>query len=1056
MRPRGTFSAGVALPEARLPEESQRELTRGTTGVDLELDGVSVRAGDLPLHRRAGDGGLRQCLRLVVRASDDRGTARVEVLAAGRVLDSADVRIVRGETAVRLFVPEVNVPEPALLRIEGEDGLRLERELEIRPQRKWRVFVIHHSHLDIGYTDPQARVLGHHLSYLDSVLDLTDESDGWPDAARFRWNVEATWPLERWLSARPAAAQKQFFERVREGRIEISALPFTTHSEALSIDELAHQLLFADELRTRYDVSIVTAMQTDVPGAVAGLPGLLADAGVRYLDVAHNWAGRSAPYLNGGQELPRPFGWRSESGKRVLVWYTDSPHGIAYMEGNLLGLADSYESSLALLPEYLAALASRPYPYGQGSAILGPPEDVELVREPYAHDLLHLRLQGLQSDNAPPSLAPAEIARTWNEQWAFPTIRVATNREFFEAMEERLGEEIDTYSGDWSDWWADGLGSAARPLALNRRAQANVRTGQTLHALADQLDEELRDDWPAEAKRTYEDMALFDEHTWGAAHPDGDDLTGRASGALQWQAKSGSAAGACDRSEALVESAATRFAHLVGTPEGALATLFVFNPSPWPRSDLVRVLVPSSRPAARGSFALVDETTGSRIPHVADREDAWSSRNRPQGTQLSFVARDVPAVGYRCYTLADASTEDVPDQAAEPFALENEHYRVEVDSAEGYVARLVDKQLSLDLADGESPFGFNAYVYDRYTSGLRATQRLPATSARGVAGTKQSASRVAREAAVLLGQRTTAGYGVVTSRASNVLEDRISLRLAADGIEWLETSYRLLRGVRRIDIVNRLMKVATATKEGVYFAFPFALRDPVVSYELTGAVGGPGAPRVPGSATHMRAVRHWVALEDDEATVAWATREAPLVELGSIFLPYPPFPETVDARAASVFSWVMNNVWDTNFPLEQAGEAAFAYSVSSGPPGANARELGVCTGAGVAQPLVGVLGDRRATGRLAASGSFCTVDRGDVEIVAITASRSDHDLVVFLQSYAADEVEVSVAFPDLRVATLWAGTFLERDLRQVGADGEARLRVGPGDYVALAVDLERR
>jgi len=124
-------------------------------------------------------------------------------------------------------------------------------------------------------------------------------------------------------------------------------------------------------------VPVVTAMQTDVPGAVAALPALLADAGVRYLAVAHNYAGRSVPYLHGGQRLGRPFWWQAPGGRRVLVWYTDSPHGVAYMEGNLVGLAESADVAEELLPEYLAALASQPYPYTPGYAWLGLPEGME-------------------------------------------------------------------------------------------------------------------------------------------------------------------------------------------------------------------------------------------------------------------------------------------------------------------------------------------------------------------------------------------------------------------------------------------------------------------------------------------------------------------------------------------------------------------------------------------------------------------------------------------------------------------------------------------------------
>jgi hypothetical protein len=58
-----------------------------------------------------------------------------------------------------------------------------------------------------------------------------------------------------------------------------------------------------------------------------------------------------------------------------------------------------------------------------------------------------------------------------------------------------------------------------------------------------------------------------------------------------------------------------------------------------------------------------------------------------------------------------------------------------------------------------------------------------------------------------------------------------------------------------------------------------------------------------------------------------------------------------------------------------------------------------------------------------------------------------------LQSYARDPVEVGVRFPGLRVERAFAGTFLERDLREVGGSGGARLGLPPYGFAALIVDL---
>jgi hypothetical protein len=180
-----------------------------------------------------------------------------------------------------------------------------------------------------------------------------------------------------------------------------------------------------------------------------------------------------------------------------------------------------------------------------------------VTKVPYPYDVLHLRVQGAFSDNASPSIVPAGIVREWNEKWAYPQLRLATNSEFFTEAEERLAGSIETYSGDWTDWWVDGIGSGARHLGFNRRAQADVRTAQTLHTLADTLTDDGADPWN-EIDEAYESMALFDEHTWGAANPWMDGLERRESGALQWERKAGFARDAYEKSNALVMSGVHR------------------------------------------------------------------------------------------------------------------------------------------------------------------------------------------------------------------------------------------------------------------------------------------------------------------------------------------------------------------------------------------------------------------------------------------------------------------------------------------------------------------
>jgi hypothetical protein len=1019
----------------------QDKLIGGPSGQDLDALGLKLRVVDLPLFRRGDDGELLQALRVVATGGAEMGEFTFTVSDRGRVLDRSTAHVGAGRNLVHLFVPEVSEARRFDFEVEAREGGSFKTTAEARPQRKWSVYVVHHSHLDIGYTDPQGSVLEHHLQYLDSVLDLASATDDWFDDAKFRWNVEVTWPLQYWMKRRPAADREELARRVREGRVELCALPFSMHTEAYSIDELARGLRFADELHEEHGIPVVTAMQPDVPGATVGLLNLLVDAGVRYLSVAHNYAGRSVPYLVGGQDLTRPFWWQAANGKRLLVWFTDSLHGSAYMEGNLLGLAATCEAAEAALPGYLAALAECPYPYpGNNFGWTGISQGVEVTKQPYPHDILHVRVNGVFADNAAPNLAVAEVVREWNERWEYPKLRLATNREFFEAVEKRLGDQLDTHRGDWTDWWVDGIGSGARPLGLNRRAQADIRAAQTVHALASALaDDEVSVEDEVEA--AYENMSLFDEHTWGAANPWDDRLDSTESGGIQWSRKASFAREAYDVSEALVGSGVRRLSHLLGRRNSSAATVAVFNPGSRPRTDLVRVFVSESRLNIRGSVGVVDAATRQKVPHAV--EEQAHARFRPRGSYISFVARDVPPCGYARYELVEGGEISGDGESGSlDSVMENEHYRLELDLLEGCVSSLVDKNDGRELVSAGCPFGLNQYVYDRYTSAPHFNHL---------------SGRIEAMDLSLLGQRSAGSHTVVTGRSSNAVWERMTVRTSGEGVEFVETTYTLPHGVKRLEIRNRIHKLGTPQKESVYFAFPFNVEEPQVEYEITGGADSPESPRVPGSARHMRAIRHWLTLENDHAKVAWATLEAPLVQLGTIHLPYAPFPPTLgDTHPAAIYSWALNNIWDTNFPPQQGGEMEFHYAIATGSE-VSARELGVVTAASLTTPLVGMVCASEDGADLPERGSFCSVDTPDVEVVAITPSRRGHDLAMLLQSFANETLEARVSFPLLPVKQAFIGTHLEREMRETTVEGgEVLCELAEGSLVCLAVNLGER
>lgn len=541
----------------------------------------------------------------------------------------------------RLLVPEVDSPLAVQVELpELAPGERV--EVLLTPQRHWTLHLVQHAHLDIGYTDPQGTVLAEGRKYLDSLLELCRATDDRPDASMFRWAVEGFFSFENWSANRPPEQVARFLERVREGRIELTAMPFNLHTETCSTDELHELLRPVRELREQHGIDITTAMQTDVPGQVVGLPDVLADSGIRYLSVAHNWAGRAVPHHNGGGELPRLFRWQAPSGRSVLVWRTDTPHGLAYMEGSILGFDESFDRVDDLLPHYLSALATHQYPH-EGRGIPGfPVLDEEFKGDPYPWDILHLRVLGKFADNGPPRRVIADTVNRWNEEWAFPALRTSRNEDFFADAEARYGDRLETFEGDWSDWWVDGVGAGAVPLAATRDGQAALADAQSVAGHAEILGA-AGAGITAAAPDVYRAASLFNEHTWGGGDPWTHGDHGHASGERQWHWKYAQALRAHDDAKTLLDGAGAALGGRLPPRAGTLVSYYVTNTCSWTRSETVRLFLPESTVLLEDPVRVLDARDGSPLDHTEEAQT--NELHRAAGRFLLFRLADVPAHG---------------------------------------------------------------------------------------------------------------------------------------------------------------------------------------------------------------------------------------------------------------------------------------------------------------------------------------------------------------------------------------------------------------------------
>ncbi len=323
------------------------------------------------------------------------------------------------------------------------------------------VWVVIKSHFDLGYTDLAGNVFQRYrVEMMDNALKVIDEDRKLPSEKRFVWTVPG-WPLwAQMLGPEQDRERKaQIEQAVREGAIKVHALPFTTHTESLDLEDLVRGLDYAGMVCRKYGQPLpIAAKMTDVPSHSWVLPTLLDHAGVKFLHLGDNPASQYP-------RVPPLFWWEGPDGSQILCNY-DTQYGSS------LTPPDGWP-----LKNYLSMIMAGD---NQGPPT---PAEVEKWRKEYEKQMPGVRVHfGTLDDFARAALA---------ENPQLPVVR-----------------------GDMPDTWIHGLMS-------NPEATKTARNIRPLEPALESLDTQLRI-WgldPADVTvplaEAYEQSLLYGEHTWG-------------------------------------------------------------------------------------------------------------------------------------------------------------------------------------------------------------------------------------------------------------------------------------------------------------------------------------------------------------------------------------------------------------------------------------------------------------------------------------------------------------------------------------------------------------
>lgn len=585
--------------------------------------------------------------------------------------EKARLELKLGYNALEFLLPAVDRKRTAAIEVALDDGSVRRGELEVEPVVPREIWLLPHSHVDIGYSDAQPVVERNHWRYFREAIDLADRTAGYPEGARFKWNTEQAWAVETYFRQAGEAEKAAFIEAMRRGAISLQATLAGVLTGLGHPEELVHLTTFARGLGQAAGVPIDSVMVTDIPGQSWSFMQALALAGIKYVSSGPNYM---PSLFDGGDRIgwalkawgDKPFYWLSPSGKeRVLFWMAG--RGYSWFHGLNMG-------SLAKAPayrvfEYMDELAWKKYPYS-------------MVQVRYT----------VGGDNGPPDPDLADTVKAWNEKYASPRIVIATASEMFAEFERRHGQEIPKVRGDFTGYWEDGAASTAKETAMARTSAGRLVQAETLWSILGKSGfPKGKDD------EAWRQVVLFSEHTWGASdsvsNPDGEGPR------AQWDYKKAFAERAEKMSDELLAGAVQSAVGATDGPGAAAGrqAIDIVNTCSWKRTDLALV------PAALGAAGeRVEDESGAAVPS-----------QRLRTGELAFVARDVPGFGARRYFVGAGQADTKGDARAAGNEIGNGTLRAVLDTASGAVGSLAWKSVGTahELVDPGTPPGLGDYLY---------------------------------------------------------------------------------------------------------------------------------------------------------------------------------------------------------------------------------------------------------------------------------------------------------------------------------------------------------
>jgi hypothetical protein len=771
------------------------------------------------------------------------------------------------------------------------------------------VYIISHSHTDIGYTDRQEKITRYHADFIKQVVQTnrelaTGKHEEWQG---FKWTCENYWQVEQFLKVASIEDQNDFHKFVAEGKIDVS-LNYLNLNELVDDQMLRNKLKAAKDWAEYAKFTGNSALTADINGYSWGYAQALSDYGITNLfSCVHSHHGM-APL----KELQRPFKWQTPNGQEVFVWSGDH-----YNMGNEFLLVPNSNVSPSFQKQTATERAQAQVKLSQERVTR---YVTSLKANQYAFNYVPIMVSGVFTDNAPANAGVMEMIQAVNKAYHGEIVlKMVTLNEFFEVANKE--ENIPTYSGDWNDWWADGVGSTPAATKIYKEAQRKYH-------LVDKLSTGQHKGLPKEQKCSAYNMMLYAEHTWGYSSSVSEpwntlvnDLEYRNIG----YATQANVAISKDLDELLatygevsIRPKRDKLFKILNPHDHAVQEMVTLFIEYWETVDEQYIDDENIK-----NIVAVDQTTGEYYATQAQKTaratevKVWLSLEAKANktVKITLASPKVQPYDFSLSTGKEGVQDVITNQSfvANEYRIENDIFSIEF-SKQG-ISKLFLKKEQLSLLDEKA-------LYPAFTGVYEVTPvRTDPVDERRLMGRNRKGKFVNRFSAQLKNIQIIADGPIFTS---------VLLEYDLAGTTLYAVMLKIFKTSARIEATVRMHKTSQWEPENLYVALPFSLPEATKYLDKTGCLIRPAIDQLPDSNSEFYLSQNGLVTQTETGSLFINCNDAPLLTFGSLDSHEIQLQDSTThwKNTETAYSWVMNNFWETNFKAELGGFYEFNYALN--------------------------------------------------------------------------------------------------------------------------------